>query len=298
LELIDCTDLAKEAEFRVFRETADAGGRVRGINAKGAAGQFSRKRLDEWTDWVKQDFGAKGLLWFRVEENGSLWSPVSKNFAEPLLARIGQRLQAQPGDLLLFVADAWEVTCKALAALRKRLGAELKLYDPQTMSFSWVVEFPMFEWNKDEQRWDAMHHPFTSPRRQDIDLLETEPAQCRAQAYDLVINGSEAGGGTIRIHDSQLQQKAFNLLGIDESRARERFGFLLEALQFGAPPHGGIALGIDRIVMLFGGLDSIRDCIAFPKTQRATDMMTEAPGEVDRKQLEELSIRLATPAPK
>jgi aspartyl-tRNA synthetase len=298
LELIDCTDLAKEAEFRVFREAADAGGRVRGINAKGAAGQFSRKRLDELTDWVKQDFGAKGLLWFRVEENGSLWSPVSKNFAEPLLAKIGQRYQAEPGDLLLFVADSWEVTCKALAAVRKRLGAELKLYNPQTMNFSWVVEFPMFEWNKDEQRWDAMHHPFTSPRRQDIDLLEAEPAQCRAQAYDLVINGSEAGGGTIRIHDSQLQQKAFNLLGIDESRARERFGFLLDALQFGAPPHGGIALGIDRIVMLFGGLESIRDCIAFPKTQRATDMMTEAPGEVDRKQWEELSIRPATPVPK
>ena len=279
----------------MFRETADAGGYVRGINVKGAAGQFSRKRIDELTEWVKQDYGAKGLMWFRIEESGALWSPISKNFAESLLVRIGQRMQAEPGDLLLFVADSWEVTCKTLAAVRKRLGAELKLYDPQCMNFSWVVEFPMFEWNKDEQRWDAMHHPFTSPRPQDISLLENDPARCRAQAYDLVINGSEAGGGTIRIHDSQLQQKAFNLLGIDESRARERFGFLLEALQFGAPPHGGIALGIDRIVMLFGGLDSIRDCIAFPKTQRATDMMTEAPGEVDRKQLEELSIRLATP---
>ena len=295
MELIDCTELAKEAEFRVFRETADSGGRVRGINAKGAAGQFSRKRLDELTDWLKLDFGAKGLVWFRVEENGSLWSPVSKNFADTLLARIGQRLDAQPGDLLLFVADSWEVTCKALAALRKRLAAELKLYDPRAMNFSWVVEFPMFEWNKDERRWDAMHHPFTSPRRQDMERLETEPAKCRAVAYDLVINGSEAGGGTIRIHDSQLQQKVFTLLGIDEQRARERFGFLLEALQFGAPPHGGIALGIDRVVMLFGGLESIRDCIAFPKTQRATDLMTEAPGEVDRKQLDELSIRLAMP---
>lgn len=298
MELTDCTDLAKEAEFRVFRETADGGGRVRGINAPGAAAQFSRKRIDELTDWVKLDFGAKGLVWFRVEENGTLWSPVAKNFSEPLLAKIGERLQAKPGDLLLFVADSWEVTCKALSALRKRLAAELKLYDPRTMNFSWVVEFPMFEWNKDEQRWDAMHHPFTSPRRQDIERLETEPAKCRAVAYDLVINGSEAGGGTIRIHDSQLQQKVFNLLGIDEQRARERFGFLLEALQFGAPPHGGIALGIDRVVMLFGGLESIRDCIAFPKTQRATDLMTEAPGEVDRKQLDELSIRLAVPAPK
>ncbi|NLF73125.1 MAG: aspartate--tRNA ligase [Candidatus Anammoximicrobium sp.] len=298
LELTDCTDLAKQAEFRVFRETADAGGRVRGINVTEAAAQFSRKRLDELTDWVKQGFGVKGLVWFRVEPNGSLWSPVSKNFSEDLLARIGQRMNAQPGDLLLFVADSWELTCKSLGALRKRLGAELKLYDPRSMHFSWVVEFPMFEWNKDEQRWDAMHHPFTAPRPQDRDLLETEPARCRAQAYDLVINGSEAGGGTVRIHDSQMQQKVFNLLGIDPQRARERFGFLLEALQFGAPPHGGIALGIDRVVMLFGGLESIRDCIAFPKTQKATDMMTEAPGEVDRKQLDELAIRLAAPAQK
>jgi len=298
MELIDCSDLAKEAEFRVFRETADAGGRVRGLNAKGAAGQFSRKRIDELTDWVKQEFGVKGLVWFRVEQNGTLWSPVSKNFSEDLLVRIGQRMGAQPGDLLLFIADTWEMTCKALAALRKRLGAELRLYDPRSMSFSWVVEFPMFEWNQDEQRWDAMHHPFTAPRLQDRELLETEPAKCRAQAYDLVINGSEAGGGTIRIHDSRLQQKVFNLLGIDEQRACERFGFLLDALQFGAPPHGGIALGIDRVVMLFGKLDSIRDCIAFPKTQKATDLMTEAPGEVDRRQLEELAIRLAIPAQK
>jgi len=298
LELIDCTDLAREAEFRVFRETADAGGRVRGLNAKGAAAQFSRKRIDELTEWVKQDYGAKGLVWFRVEESGALWSPVSKNLAESLLVKIGQRMQAEPGDLLLFVADSWEVTCKALAAVRKRLGSELKLYDPQAMNFSWVVEFPMFDWNQEEGRWDAMHHPFTSPRLQDIERLETEPGRCRAQAYDLVINGSEAGGGTIRIHDNQLQQKVFNLLGIDEARARERFGFLLEALQFGAPPHGGIALGIDRIVMLFGGLESIRDCIAFPKTQRATDMMTEAPGEVDRRQLEELAIRPLMPPAK
>ncbi len=298
MELIDCSELAKEAEFRVFRETADAGGRVRGLNAKAAAGQFSRKRIDELTDWVKQEFGVKGLVWFRVEQNGTLWSPVSKNFSEDLLVRIGQRMGAQPGDLLLFIADTWVRTCKALAALRKRLGVELRLYDPRSMSFSWVVEFPMFEWNQDEQRWDAMHHPFTAPRLQDRELLETEPAKCRAQAYDLVINGSEAGGGTIRIHDSRLQQKVFNLLGIDEQRAGERFGFLLDALQFGAPPHGGIALGIDRVVMLFGKLDSIRDCIAFPKTQKATDLMTEAPGEVDRRQLEELAIRLAIPAQK
>ena len=168
----------------------------------------------------------------------------------------------------------------------------MQLYDPNQMHFSWVVEFPMFERDEEEDRWVAMHHPFTAPRDQDLNTLEAAPDQCRAKAYDLVINGSEAGGGTVRIHDSAAQQIVFNLLGIDEPTAKERFGFLLDALQYGAPPHAGIALGIDRIVMLFGGLDNIRDCIAFPKTQRATDLMTEAPGKVDRKQLDELNIRV------
>jgi aspartyl-tRNA synthetase len=200
-------------------------------------------------------------------------------------------MDAAPGDLLLFVADRFEVTCKALYALRKRFGAELKLYDPATMNFSWIVEFPMFAPDEETGGWAAMHHPFTAPRVQDRELLKTDPGKCRAQAYDLVINGSEAGGGTVRIHDQELQREVFGLLGIDETAARERFGYLLEALQFGAPPHGGIALGVDRLLMLFGGLDSIRDCIAFPKTQRATDMMTGAPGTVDPKQLRELGIR-------
>jgi aspartyl-tRNA synthetase len=295
MELIDCTDLAAQAEFRVFRSTAESGGRVRGINAKGVAAQFSRKRIDELTEYVKRDFGAKGLAWFRVEEDGKLWSPIAKNFSDALLAQFAERMGAEPGDLMLFVADTWEVSCKALAGLRKRLGAELQLYAPGTMHFSWVIEFPMFDWNEDEQRWDAMHHPFTAPRLQDVELLTSDPARCRAQAYDLVINGSEAGGGTIRIHDGRLQQQVFDLLGIDPEMARDRFGFLLDALRYGAPPHGGIALGIDRVVMLFGGLDSIRDCIAFPKTQRATDLMTEAPGEVDRRQLDELGLRTLAP---
>ena len=187
-------------------------------------------------------------------------------------------MDAAPGDLLLIVADKFEVTCKALYALRKRLGAELKLYDPNQMHFSWVVQFPMFAYDAEEKCWAAMHHPFTAPRPQDRELLATDPEKCRAQAYDLVINGVEAGGGTIRIHDQAQQQQVFRLLGIDEAAARDRFGFLLDALQFGAPPHGGIALGIDRLMMLFGRLDNIRDCIAFPKTQCATDLMTGAPG--------------------
>ncbi|MGE3779597.1 MAG: amino acid--tRNA ligase-related protein, partial [Pirellulaceae bacterium] len=223
---------------------------------------------------------------------GKLWSPISTHIADSLLVRFGERMQAKPGDILFFVADKWEITCKALYGLRKRIGVDLKLYDPKQMHFSWVVEFPMFAYDEEEKCWAAMHHPFTAPRDQDLELLRTDPGKCRAKAYDLVINGYEAGGGTIRIHDSVVQQQVFDLLGIDAEHARERFGFLLEALQFGAPPHGGIALGIDRVVMLFGGLDNIRDCIAFPKTQKATDLMTEAPSTVEPKQLKELNIRV------
>ncbi len=292
MELIDVTDLAREAEFRVFRAAAEAGGRVRGINAKGAGPRYSRKNIDDLTAWIMQDFSAKGLVWFKVEEGGKLASPSAKNFSESLLERIAERMNAEPGDLLLFVADTFEITCKALYGMRKRFGAELKLYDPAQKHFSWVVEFPMFAYDEEEGGWAAMHHPFTAPRPQDRELLKTDPGKCRAQAYDLVINGYEAGGGTIRIHDQELQQEVFTLLGIDAQQAQERFGFLLDALRYGAPPHGGIALGIDRLVMLFGQQDNIREVIAFPKTQRATDLMTGAPGEVDLKQLRELFIKL------
>ena len=290
-ELVDCTNLAAKSDFRVFSSVAASGGRVRAINAKKGGEHYSRRGIDDLTEFVKQ-FGAKGLAWFKVEADSTLSSTIAKNFKPELLKEFGVRLAAEPGDLLLFVADQWKVTCKALHALRTKLGAEMNLYEPRAMNFSWVVEFPMFDYDDEERRWVAMHHPFTSPRDQDFGLLDSDPGKCRAKAYDLVINGSEAGGGTIRIHNPVIQQQVFSLLGIDEKSAEERFGFLLRALKFGAPPHGGIALGIDRWVMLFGGLDNIRDCIAFPKTQRASDLMTGAPGGVETKQLKELGIRL------
>jgi aspartyl-tRNA synthetase len=292
MELVDVTDLAAQAEFRVFKGAADAGLKVRGVNAKGAASRYSRKNIDDLTEWLKQDFGVKGLVWFKVEADGTLASTVAKNFTAELLVQIGQRLDAAPGDLLLFVADTYPITCKALYGLRKRFGEELKLYEPGSMNFSWVVEFPMFAWDEEAKTWAAMHHPFTAPRPQDLELLATDPGRCRDQAYDLVINGLEAGGGTIRIHDQAVQQQVFALLGIDAETARERFGFLLDALQFGAPPHGGIALGMDRFVMLFSGRDNIRDVIAFPKTQKASDLMTGAPSHVEAKQLRELAIKV------
>ena len=295
MEIVDCTPVAAKTDFRVFRGVADAGNFVRGINAVGAADKFSRKRIDELTAYVQEDFGAKGLAWFKVDDEGNLASPIAKNFSADHLDEIKSLMEAAPGDLLLFIADSWEVSCKSLNGLRKRLGAELELYDPAEMNFSWVVEFPMFEYDDEGKRWNAMHHPFTAPRDEDLESLSTEPGKARAKAYDLIINGFEAGGGTIRIHDSGIQAKVFELLGMDEEMARDRFGFLLDALAFGAPPHGGIALGIDRIVMLFGGLDNIRDCITFPKTQRASDLMTEAPSVVDNIQLEELGIDVVDP---
>ncbi|RIK79584.1 MAG: aspartate--tRNA ligase [Planctomycetota bacterium] len=291
LEIADLSDLAPESNFGVFKSVVAEGGFVRAINAKRGGEFYSRRGIDALTDFVR-GVGAKGLAWFKCEADGKLNSTIAKFFDEPLLKRFAERLSAEPGDLILFSADKWEMTCKVLHALRTKIGREMNLYDPQAMHFSWVVEFPMFAYDAEEGGWAAMHHPFTAPLDEHVPLLASDPGKMRAKAYDLVINGSEAGGGTIRIHDSAVQAQVFNLLGIDEQRQKERFGFLLDALQYGAPPHGGIALGIDRWVMLFGRLDSIRDCIAFPKTQKASDLMTEAPGAVDARQLKELAIRL------
>jgi aspartyl-tRNA synthetase len=291
LEIVDCSDLATLSDFGVFKSVVASGGRVRAINAKRGGEHYSRRGIDALTEFIK-GVGAKGLAWFKCEADGKLNSTIAKFFDEALLKKFAERMQAEPGDLILFSADAWEMTCKVLHALRTKIGREMQLYDPQAMHFSWVVEFPMFAYDAEEKGWAAMHHPFTAPLDEHVHLLHTEPAKMRAKAYDLVINGSEAGGGTIRIHDSTVQSQVFSLLGVDEQRQKERFGFLLDALQYGAPPHGGIALGIDRFVMLFGRLDSIRDCIAFPKTQKASDLMTEAPGTVDARQLRDLHIKI------
>ncbi len=291
MEIVDLTDLAPLSDFGVFKSVVEAGGVVRAINAKKGTETYSRRGIDALTEFVK-GFGAKGLAWFRCEEDGTLGSTIAKFFSPELLKLFAERMDAEPGDLILFSADQFAGACKVLHALRTKIAAEQKLYAPDQMNFSWIVEFPMFDYDPEAQRWVAMHHPFTAPLDDHIDLLKTDPGKCRAKAYDLVINGSEAGGGTIRIHDSAVQSQVFALLGIDAETATERFGFLLEALQYGAPPHGGIALGIDRWVMLLAHLDNIRDVIAFPKTQKAADMMTEAPGSVEGKQLKELGLKL------
>jgi aspartyl-tRNA synthetase len=294
LEIIDLTEGTKESDFRVFKSAVESGGNVRGILVSGAAEQFSRKDLDALTA-MAVDAGAKGLVWLKLDASGSWTGPVAKNLGSAVAENIRASLDAKPGDLALISADSFDVTCKTLHTLRKHLGKKLNMYDEGTMHVSWVIDFPMFAHDEESGNWAAMHHPFTAPHPEDLEKLTSNPAECRAVAYDLVINGSEAGGGTIRIHDRATQQKVFELLGISPDHAQERFGFLLDALASGAPPHGGIALGIDRWVMLFGHLDSIRDVIAFPKTQRASDLMTGAPGQVDTKQLAELGVRTIIP---
>jgi len=306
MELIDIGEIAGECDFGVFKNAVDDGGRVRGLNAQGAADKYSRKKIDELKDFVG-GYGAKGLAFFRVVSGGRvseqpsggssddlptrLDSPIAKFFSDAHQQAIIETMSAEPGDLLFFVADCEPVTSTSLATLRHRLGKELGLYDPGVMHCAWIVDFPLVTWNEDEQRWDAEHHPFCSVVEEDIRLIETDPGKVRALSYDLVVNGYEAGSGSIRIHDPKVQQAVFNVLGIATEEAEHRFGFFLEALRYGAPPHGGMALGLDRWVMLFCGGDNIRDVIAFPKTQRAADLMTRAPSEVDARQLSELHIR-------
>jgi aspartyl-tRNA synthetase len=290
LELVDITPLVAKSGFKVFADVAAKGGLVKALNAKGCA-SFSRKELDDLTAFVAI-YGAKGLAWVKMTEEG--WqSPIAKFFTADELAALDKTLDAEVGDLLLFVADSAQVANEALGRLRGHLGQKLGLADRSVYKFVWVTDFPLLEWDGEERRHVAVHHPFTAPLDEDIALLDTEPGKARAKAYDLVLNGSEIGGGSIRIHDQAVQSRMFDLLGIGEEEARSKFGFLLDALEYGAPPHGGIAFGLDRLTMILTGSDSIRDVIAFPKTQKATCLMSEAPGVVDEKQLRELSIRLA-----
>ncbi|MDO8137849.1 MAG: aspartate--tRNA ligase, partial [Candidatus Brocadiales bacterium] len=265
LTIKEITDIAKDSEFRAFRDVVERGGLVRGINAQGCR-DFSRRELDELTGFVGQ-LGAKGLAWFKVEDGG-LSSPISKFFPQQLQVTIKDRMEARPGDLLLFIADREKVVSQCLSQLRANLARRLGLLKEEQYSFTWIIDFPLLEFDETLGRYTSIHHPFTSPRPEDMPFLEERPTEVKARAYDLVLNGIELGGGSIRIHDPEVQKRVFRLLNIDDASARERFGFLLEALKYGAPPHGGIALGLDRVTAMLLGLDDIREVIAFPKTQK------------------------------
>ncbi|MFA5423618.1 MAG: aspartate--tRNA ligase [Phycisphaerae bacterium] len=293
MKLRDITDIAAKSTFKVFTGTVENGGIVKGLCAPGG-GKYSRSDIEKTLTAFVGDYGAKGLAWFKCKtENGKLTlaSSIAKFFSPEQQAQIIERFGAKDDDLLLFVADKKDIVNKALAPLRCRLGRELKLYDPKTFEFVWVTDFPLFEWNEDEKRYDSLHHPFTAPVPEDLLKLETDPANIRSQAYDIVVNGSEIGGGSIRIHQPKIQSKVFSLLNISDKQANDRFGFFIKALEYGAPPHGGIALGLDRMIMLLTGTDNIRDVIPFPKTQKGQCLLTGAPSEVDQKQLDELNLR-------
>jgi len=292
LEITDITDIFADTEFGVFKQAIAGGGVVRAINLKGVGGELTRKDLDGMTPMVKALKG-KGAAWIRMTDEGPQ-SPIIKFFSEEESRKLYERMEAEAGDVVVFLADQEKIVCQCLAALRKHFAGRLNLIGPETYAFVWVVDFPLFE-RDDSGQPAPMHHPFTAPRPEDLPLLDDGGDalfSVKSDAYDIVLNGSEIGGGSIRIHDHEMQERIFSLLGIGEEEAREKFGFLLDALQYGAPPHGGIALGMDRIMMLLLGAESIRDVIAFPKTQKATCLMTGAPGAVDEEQLEELNIDL------
>ncbi len=288
LELVDVSDLVENSGFQVFANAVSSGGSVRAINAKGA-GSFSRKQIDALGEVVKT-YKAKGLAWIVIEENG-IKSPIAKFLSESEMSALINRLNGETGDLLLFVADKDEIVFDSLGHLRLELAEKLNLIDNNKYDVLWVTEFPLLEWDEEGNRWVAKHHPFTSPMDEDIEYLDSDPSKVRAKAYDIVLNGYEIGGGSIRIHNQELQNKMFNIIGFTDEQAKERFGFLLEAFKFGTPPHGGLAFGLDRLVMLLAKTDNIRDVIAFPKVQNASDLMTNAPDFVDEKQLEELCIK-------
>lgn len=294
MELTDISDLVAESGFGVFKNTVGCGGKVRGLCIKGGADKYSRRILDNDLKNLVGEFGAKGLAYFKVAGTG-LDSSIAKFFDENEQKAIVERMAGEEGDLLVFVADTYKVTCAALAALRNYVARDLELYDPNELKCAWVLEFPLVTYNDEERRWDAEHHPFCAVHPDDEGYFETDPSKIRALSYDLVCNGYEAASGSIRIHDPAIQQKIFDLLNINAEEAERRFGFLLQALRYGAPPHGGIALGLDRWVMMFAGTDNIRDVIAFPKTQKASDLMMGAPSEVDARQLRDLHIKVDLP---